>query len=130
MAGNRACCSAGRTTSRNEGVQLVDSTPSPGSSLLYGHMPTSAAALRADTSVSGLRRLAAESDTYSQTPRNKYFVGFFLRALDENMKTDETRELKAVVLTHDHDVGVGQEGPVSVGGLALIDRAVRRFGVV
>lgn len=36
----------------------------------------------------------------------------------------------ARALTHDHDVGVGQEGAVLVGGLALIDGAVGGFGVV
>lgn len=33
-------------------------------------------------------------------------------------------------LTHDHDVGVGQNLPVLVGGLALIHGAVRRLGVL
>jgi len=35
-----------------------------------------------------------------------------------------------VVLTHNHDVCVGQKGSVSVGGLTLIDCTVRHFGIL
>lgn len=38
--------------------------------------------------------------------------------------------VEVVLLTHDHDVGVGQKGPMSVGGLTLIDGTVRGFGVL
>lgn len=35
-----------------------------------------------------------------------------------------------VILTHDHDVGVGQNSAVPVGGFTLVDGAVLGHGVV
>lgn len=36
----------------------------------------------------------------------------------------------ADILTHDHDVCIGQNGSVSIGGLTLIDSTVRNLGIM
>lgn len=148
MAGNKLVAPRGKTARLNKGVWRLDGPPSPRSSVLSGCAPGAAPA----PSLGGsLRSVPITHSTVSQVtnkftlprPLNNYkqkkshYVQFScvfkVWNVDSNDNPDQsqrTKPEKNVLLTHNHDVCVGQKGSVCVGSLALIDGAVGRLCVV
>lgn len=107
MVGNRACCSTGRTAILNEG-QLS--------------FPGLLTVLWAYASISSLNLIHVRCDT------NTLYGWHFHRP--RMVKQNLIKLWLADILTHDHDVCIGQNGSVSIGGLTLIDSTVRNLGIM
>lgn len=125
MVGNRACCSTGRTAILNEG-QLS--------------FPGLLTVLWAYASISGSSRawhISQRSLCVSQGSLNLIHVRCDTNTLygwhfhrPRMVKQNLIKLWLADILTHDHDVCIGQNGSVSIGGLTLIDSTVRNLGIM